>query len=61
LSVTYLKPVPEGEVCLVESEVVSAGKRMSVIKGTLKRESDGEVLAVCEHGKVNIDPPVAKI
>jgi acyl-coenzyme A thioesterase 13 len=45
----------------VESEVVSAGKRMCVIKGTLRRASDGEVLAVCEHGKVSIDPPVSKI
>jgi uncharacterized protein (TIGR00369 family) len=61
LSVTYVKPVPEGESVLVESEVVSAGKRMCVLKGVMKRESDGEVLAVCEHGKVSIDPPVSKL
>jgi uncharacterized protein (TIGR00369 family) len=61
LSVTYLKPVPEGEKVLVESEVVSAGKRMCVLRGTMRRESDGEVLALCEHGKVSIDPPVSKI
>ncbi|KAH8774869.1 HotDog domain-containing protein [Hyaloscypha finlandica] len=61
LSVTYLKPVPVGEKVLVDSEVVSAGKRMCVLRGTMRRESDGEVLALCEHGKVSIDPPVSKI
>jgi len=61
LSVTYVRPVPEGERVLVESEVISAGKRMCVLKGVMKRESDGEVLAVCEHGKVSIDPPIPKI
>ena len=53
--------MPEGEKVLVESEVVSAGKRMCVLKATMRRESDGEALAVCEHGKVSIDPPVSKI
>jgi len=61
LSVTYVRPVPEGEKVLVESEVVSAGKRMCVLKGVMKRESNGEVLAICEHGKVSIDPPTPKI
>ncbi|KAG9231732.1 HotDog domain-containing protein [Amylocarpus encephaloides] len=61
LNVTYLRPVPEGEVVLVESEVVHAGKRLCALKGTMRRERDGEVLAICEHGKVSIDPEVAKM
>ena len=28
LNVTYLRPIPKGEVVLVESEVVHAGKRL---------------------------------
>ncbi len=72
LNVTYLKPVPEGEVVLIESEVLSIGKRLckflsccldsfpidpaGTIKGTMTRKSDGAILAVCEHGKVNVGP-----
>lgn len=58
LSVTYLRPVPEGEKVLIESEVVHAGKRLCTIKGVMKRESDGAVLTICEHGKASIDPEV---
>jgi acyl-coenzyme A thioesterase PaaI-like protein len=54
--VTYLRPIPEGEKVLVECEVVHAGKRLCSLKGTMKRESDGAVLAICEHGKVSIEP-----
>jgi hypothetical protein len=36
---------------LVESEVVHAGKRLCSLKGVMKRESDGAVMATCEHGK----------
>lgn len=61
LNVTYLKPVEAGEKVVVESEVVSAGKRLCVIKGALRRERNGEVLAICEHGKVSVDPVVPKI
>jgi len=56
LNVTFLKPVEEGETVIIESEVVSAGKRLCVLKGTLRRGSNGEVLAICEHGKVSVDP-----
>lgn len=61
LNVTYIRPVPLGEKVLIESEVVHAGKRLCSLMGTIKRASDGAVLATCEHGKVSIDPPVAKI
>lgn len=58
---TYLRPVPKGETVLIDSEVVHAGKRMCMLKGVMKRESDGAVMAVCEHGKFNIDPEISKI
>lgn len=73
LNVTYLRPVPEGEVVLIESELVHAGKNLcepvvvsspqintnayiGALKGVMKRKSDGAILTMCEHGKVNIDP-----
>jgi acyl-coenzyme A thioesterase 13 len=61
LNVTYIRPAPVGERVLVVSEVVHAGKRLCSLKGVMKRESDGAVMAVCEHGKVSIDPPVEKL
>jgi len=54
--VTYIRPIPEGEKVEIVSEVVHAGKRLCTIKGEMRRQSDGAVLAVCEHGKVSIDP-----
>ncbi|KAI9054615.1 hypothetical protein LZ554_001768 [Drepanopeziza brunnea f. sp. 'monogermtubi'] len=59
LNVTYLRPIPVGETVLVECEVVHAGKRLCSLKGSMKRERDGAVMATCEHGKVSIDPPAA--
>ncbi|KAE8450579.1 hypothetical protein EG329_006310 [Mollisiaceae sp. DMI_Dod_QoI] len=61
LNVTFLRPIPEGETVLVESEVVHAGKRLCSLTGVMKRESDGAVMATCEHGKVSIDPQVPKL
>ncbi|KAB5572508.1 thioesterase superfamily protein [Coniochaeta sp. 2T2.1] len=58
LTVTVLRPVVVGEAVLVECEVVHAGRKLAHIKGTMRREGDGAVLAVCEHDKVNSDPPV---
>ncbi|APA05346.1 hypothetical protein sscle_01g001160 [Sclerotinia sclerotiorum 1980 UF-70] len=63
LNVTYLKgiivkdEIGEGEGendVLVECEVVGGvGKRNVVLRGTMKRRN-GQVLAICEHSKVNI-------
>lgn len=58
---TFLRPIPEGETVLVESEVVHAGKRLCSLTGVMRRERDGAVMATCEHGKVSIDPQVPKL
>jgi len=55
LNVTYIRPMPVGEVVIVECEVVHAGKRLAALKGVMKRKSDGAIMAHCEHGKVNVD------
>lgn len=67
LNVTYLKAVRAGMQVVVGNEVISVGGRLSVIRGWIA-ESDGDagggvkggLMAVCEHGKVNTDPPVQK-
>lgn len=56
LNVTYLKPVPVGETVLIECELLQVGQRLAHIKGRMMRESDGVLLATCEHDKVNTDP-----
>jgi len=56
LNVTYLRPVPSGTTVRIVCEVVHVGRRMATVKGTMMRESDGAVLAICEHGKASIDP-----
>jgi len=48
--------VAAGVKVLVVCEVIHAGKRLCSLKGVMKRESDGAVMSVCEHGKVSIDP-----
>lgn len=57
LSVTYLRPPIEGEACLVEAEVVQIGRRLAVVRGVMKREADGVLLATCEHHKYMADEP----
>lgn len=52
--------MPLGEKVMIECEVVHAGKRLATLVGTMRGEG-GKVLATCEHGKVSIDPPVAKL
>jgi acyl-coenzyme A thioesterase PaaI-like protein len=56
LNTTYLRPAPIGTELLIECEAVQVGKRLSVLRGTMRRASDGAVVALCEHNKVNSDP-----
>ncbi|MCJ1313132.1 hypothetical protein MMC25_006809 [Agyrium rufum] len=61
LNVTYIAGVPVGEEIDIKAELLSVGKRLAVVKGTMTRTRDGGLVAVCEHGKVNVDPPVPKL
>ncbi len=60
LNVTYLRPMPAGETFHFECEIVHIGKRLVQLKGVARRPSDGAIMAVCEHGKVNTDPALPK-
>ncbi|KAI0432706.1 HotDog domain-containing protein [Xylaria sp. FL1042] len=65
LNVTYLRPIPVGTTVDIECEVVHAGQRLSSLRGIMRTatndETKGPVLAICEHGKVNTDPPAQKL
>ncbi|KAK5998637.1 Acyl-coenzyme A thioesterase 13 [Cladobotryum mycophilum] len=61
LNVTYLRPVPIDAETLIECEILQIGKKICALKGVLRRKSDGQLLAVCEHNKVNIDPEESKL
>ncbi|KAH0543447.1 hypothetical protein FGG08_002212 [Glutinoglossum americanum] len=52
LNITYLRPAPMGTECLIDCEVMHAGKRLCMIRGVMKRKDDGAVLSTAEHGKV---------
>jgi len=54
LSVTYLRPAPEGEDLLLECEIVSAGNKLALTRGVLKRERDGAIISTCDHDKAAV-------
>lgn len=61
ISVTYLRPVTVGDEVLIETEIVQVSKRMAVLRGTMRRKSDGKIAMTCEHQKVNIDKDAHKL
>lgn len=61
LNVTYLRPVAVGVEVLLDCEIVQVGKKLATLRGTMRKRSDNTLLAVCEHGKVNIDADLAKL
>lgn len=51
LQMNYFRPVPVGENVVIETEILSAGKRLATVRGLMRRESDGVLLASCAHDK----------
>lgn len=54
LNVTYLRPAPEGEDLLLDCEIVHTGKKLALLRGVIKRESDGAVISTCDHDKAAV-------
>lgn len=72
LNCTYLKAVKCGRRVRVECEVVNLGRRLCSMRGVMRAVGEGkgwleegvgsgEVLALCEHGKVSVDPVKEKL
>jgi acyl-coenzyme A thioesterase 13 len=61
LNVTYFRPPLEGELITVECEVLQLASRLATIKGVMRRESDGTVLAICQHDKYRPSAPKPKL
>ena len=53
LAVSYFRPIPEGTEVMLECEVVSAGRRMAQVRGTM-RNQEGKVCASCLHEKFQV-------
>jgi acyl-coenzyme A thioesterase 13 len=60
LNCTYLRPIPQGTKCTVETEIIHLGKRAGMLRGAIKNAS-GAVCYTCEHGKAAVDQmPILK-
>lgn len=54
LTVTYLRPAPEGTELEMECEVVAAGKTLAMLRAVLRRADNGAVISTCEHNKAAV-------
>jgi acyl-coenzyme A thioesterase 13 len=61
LAVTYYKPPLEGDDCIIEAEVMSIGRSVATVRGVMRRESDGAVLATCHHDRMLARIPETKL
>lgn len=60
LNCTYLRPVPQGSKCTVESEIVHLGRRVGMLRGRILDEK-GRTCYTCEHGKAAVGMEESKI
>ena len=56
LTVTYLRPMPEGMKVFVDCELMAAGKNLANIRGWMK-SGDGKICATCVHDKSAVRLP----
>jgi acyl-coenzyme A thioesterase PaaI-like protein len=56
LLITYLRPAQVGEEMILECETIVMGKMLANMRGTMKRKAGGALIAICEHGKVKVEP-----
>jgi acyl-coenzyme A thioesterase 13 len=61
LSLTYLRPVPEGTEIRVVCEVIHVGRKLALLRGEIRRAKDDTVCVVASHEKANTDPDSAKL
>jgi len=64
LNVTYLRPAVAGMTVEIECELVQIGKRACTVRGTMRSGDgvgQGQIMALCEHGKMNVDPDQGKL
>jgi acyl-coenzyme A thioesterase 13 len=55
LNCSYVRPAPEGTELVIETEVVSLGKSLAMLRGTMRRKDNGKICYTCEHHKVKVD------
>ncbi|KAF2106749.1 HotDog domain-containing protein [Lophiotrema nucula] len=53
LNISYLRAVPIGATVLLKSKVVSVGKQMAMIRGTMESLDEKVTYCTVEHHKVN--------
>ncbi|USW58273.1 Putative Thioesterase domain, HotDog domain superfamily, acyl-coenzyme A thioesterase 13 [Septoria linicola] len=60
LSITYLRPIPQGITIVSENMVRSVGKRLTAIQCIMKDKATGKILALAEHNKAALDASVRR-
>lgn len=60
MNLAFLRPAWEGDIILMDCEIVQSSKRFALIRGVAKREKDGAVIGTCEHEKYNVEGDLPK-
>lgn len=54
LTVNYLRPAPEGTELEMDTEVISVGQSLAMLRGVLKIAESGKPVSTCEHNKAAV-------